>query len=216
MYQTTQCHVSEGRSFKAAWFSSKNEIRPRIVQVRLLYPYGVALVTPHRRDSVWFVDVHISNFSFWIRSLYQRAAFHLKQVTSCTYFMEQSPSWQANRFSSSQEIPRILRNPKVYYRINKCPPHVPKTHFPKFHLNIILPSTPGSFPRFIFLSNPYQNPLYTSPLPPYVLHVLPITTVIHKTYMKRWRYVHSNAHKVIAGFFSKSRFGGDVEVQLPS
>jgi hypothetical protein len=28
-------------------------------------------------------------------------------------------------------------------------------------------------------------------------------------------YVHSNAHKVIAGF-SKSRTGGDVEVQLPS
>jgi hypothetical protein len=29
-------------------------------------------------------------------------------------------------------------------------------------------------------------------------------------------FVHSNAHKVIAGFFSKSRSGGDVEVQLPS
>jgi hypothetical protein len=29
-------------------------------------------------------------------------------------------------------------------------------------------------------------------------------------------YVHSNAHKVIAGFFSKFRSGGDVEVQLPS
>jgi hypothetical protein len=28
--------------------------------------------------------------------------------------------------------------------------------------------------------------------------------------------VHSKAHKVIAGFFSKSRSGGDVEVQLPS
>jgi hypothetical protein len=33
-----------------------------------------------------------------------------------------------------------------------------------------------------------------------------------------WRIplVHSNAHKVIAVFFSKSRSGGDVEVQLPS
>jgi len=27
--------------------------------------------------------------------------------------MEQSPSWEANRFSASQEIPRILWNPKV-------------------------------------------------------------------------------------------------------
>jgi hypothetical protein len=25
-----------------------------------------------------------------------------------TYFMEQSPSWEANQFSASQEIPRIL------------------------------------------------------------------------------------------------------------
>jgi len=31
-----------------------------------------------------------------------------------TYGTEQSSSWEANRYAASQEIPRILWNPKVY------------------------------------------------------------------------------------------------------
>ena len=42
-----------------------------------------------------------------------------------TYLTEQSSSWEANRFPATQEIPRILWNPKVHYRIHKFPPPAP-------------------------------------------------------------------------------------------
>ena len=39
--------------------------------------------------------------------------------------MEQSPSWEANWFSASQDIPRILWNPEVHYHSHKCPSPTP-------------------------------------------------------------------------------------------
>ena len=72
-----------------------------------------------------------------------------------TYSMVHSPSWEANWFAASQEIPRISRNSKVHYRTHKCPSavsipgqltpvHIPTSHFLEIHPNIIHPSTPMS------------------------------------------------------------------------
>ena len=93
-----------------------------------------------------------------------------------TNSMVQSPSWKANRFSASQEIPLMLWNPKVHYRIHKCPPsasilsqldpvHTPTSYFLKsilvlsYHLRQGLPSG-------LFLSRFHTKILYTPLLSP--------------------------------------------------
>ena len=87
--------------------------------------------------------------------------------------MVQSPSWKANRFSSSRELPRNLWNLKVHYRIHNSQPPAPvlrqinsvsaPCHFLKVHFNIILPSMLRSFKWSDTLRFLHPKPIYTSP-----------------------------------------------------
>ena len=96
-----------------------------------------------------------------------------------SYSMVQGPSWEANWFAASQEIPRISRNPKFHYRTHKRPPHVSilgqpnPVHIPTFrlleiHPNIIHPSTPRSPQWSPSLRFPHQDPIH----PPLFTHTI--------------------------------------------
>ena len=84
--------------------------------------------------------------------------------------MVQGPSWEANWFAASQEIPLISRNPKVHYRTHKRPPpvpilgqpnpvHIPTSHLLEIHPDINHPSTPRSPQWSPPLRFPQQDPI---------------------------------------------------------
>ena len=104
------------------------------------------------------------------------------------YSMVQSPSWEANWFAASQEIPRISRNPKFHYRTHKRPPtlsilgqlypvHIPTSHLLEIRPNIIHPSTPRSPQWSPPLRFPHQDPIH----PPLLTHTRHMSSPSHSS-----------------------------------
>ena len=113
-------------------------------------------------------------------------------VNELTYSMVQSPSWEANWFAASREIPRISQNLKVHYRTHKRRPpvsivgqpnpvHIPTSHLLEIHPNIIHPSTPRSPQWSHSLRFPQKDPIH----PPLLTHtsqmkiLLALTQVVY-------------------------------------
>ena len=128
---------------------------------------------------------------FFKRPFFQPGFLDQNRVCICltpvtyllAYSMEQSPSWEANRFSASQEMPRILWNPKIHYRIHKCSPPVPiqsqldPVHTPtSFFLRSILILVSHlrlGLPSGLFLHVSPPKPCTSLSSPPYAVHSRP-------------------------------------------
>ena len=121
-----------------------------------------------------------------------------------TYSMVQSPSWEANWFAASQQIPRTSRNPKVHYRTHKRPPpvtilgqpnpvHTHTSHLLEIHSNIIQPSTLRFSQWSLSLRFPQQD-------------------LIHPSLLTHTRHMPSPSHS--SRFYHPHNIGWGVQISM--
>jgi len=134
--------------------------------------------------------------------------------------MEKIPFWEANRFSASQEIPRILWNPKVHYRIHKCPPPVPILNQidPAHTTHIPFPEDlsyyyPPIYSWSLSLRFPHRN-LYMPLLPPLgatcPTHLILLDFIIRTILDEEYRSLSSSLCSFLHSLVTSSLSGSNI------
>jgi hypothetical protein len=141
--------------------------------------------------------------------------FAILAVYLLIYLLPCSMEQRSYPVSASLETPRILRNPKVHYRILRQidPVHALTFQFMKIHLNIILPSMPGSYKWSLSLRFPHLNPVYTSPLPIRAIcpaHLFLLDLVTRKVLGQECRSLSSSLCSFLHSFVTSSILGPNI------